>query len=117
MHRNRVLWTRFLCINHCQFPSFWTRFLCIETEFFGLDFFVSTTANFHRSVSSLPSHSSINSPQQQHHVDINSPSTVASVPNPPRVCGSQLDLSFLAMGSLITSETQLLHLYETHSAH
>ena len=118
IQRNRVLRTRFLCtetesnglVFYAQKPSpldsvsslknrvLWTRFQCKETESIGLDFFVSTTAKFHRSVSSLPSHTAGCSPQQQHHVGINSPSTAASVPNPPRGItvpptsrGSQLD--------------------------
>ena len=104
MHRKRVQWTCFLCTEtesfglgfYVQKPSpldsvsmerkqvLWTRFLSIETESIGLDFYVSPSANSERCVSSLPSHTAGCSPQQQHHVGINSPSTAASLPNPPR---------------------------------
>ena len=71
-----------------------------EIESNGLNFFVSNTANF-------PSIPCLITPIPQHHQlptaatsrGHNSPPTAASVPNPPRVCGSQLDLSFLAVGS------------------
>ena len=112
--KKRVHWTRFSSMETESFePSpmdsvfkpgnlvLWTRFLSLETESIGLDFFVSNTASWAPSVPCL-----ITPIPQQHQLPTaatsrghNSPPTAASVPNPPRVCGSQLDLSFLAVGS------------------
>ena len=132
--RKRVQWTRFLCMEtesfglgfYVQKPSpldsvsmerkqvLWTRFLSIETESIGLDFYVSPSANSERCVSSLPSHTAGCSPQQQHHVGINSPSTAASLPNPPRGItvpptsrGSQL-IPLLEVLSLLSSQNMNL---------
>ena len=84
--------------------------------------FVSTIANFNF-VSSLPSHSSISSPQQQHHVGITVPPQQHQSPTLHVSVGPSWTCPSLPWG-LITSlyceehiQKLSFYLYETHSAH